>query len=76
MFKRISERFAAPASSPPGSRSVDVRCVVASESRVKESVAKEEWRSLSEVIGKVLTSVGREDRVPAAASGSRARKLN
>lgn len=44
-------------------------------SSVKESVT-EEWRSLSDVVGQVLTSVGREEPAPALASKARARKLN
>lgn len=78
MFRRISERFADP-QYRASDRSVDVRCVVASQfsvvSSVKESVT-EEWRSLSDVVGQVLTSVGREEPAPALASKARARKLN
>lgn len=76
MFARMSERFADPRSRPSGP-STDVRCVVASQS--SSSVSKEvtqEWRSLSDVVGQVLTSVGREETAPADVQKLRAAKLN
>jgi hypothetical protein len=66
MFQRISERFAGRGQS--GLR-VEVRCIVASESK--------EWRSLSEVVDQVLISVGREEIAPAElAAEAPSRKVN